>query len=195
MSSQKHQHGPGCQGRRGVALGVVALGVVALGLTVSRGAEAQEAAGRDPWRWYRWQALVTDGAGVALFAASGAASAHSQREATGLIYAGAATLVVGGPIVHAAHGRWGAAAGSLALRVGLPALALLALNQPCEGECGGQLLLGVFAFTAPVALDAAALSWERAPAASAAGAAPRLRIQPYASDRRKQFNAGLVATF
>ena len=146
--------------------------------------------------WYGWQTLVTDGAGVSLFVASAAASAHSQRAATGLVYGGAATLVLGGPVVHAAHGRWGAAAGSLALRVGLPALAVLALSQPCEGECGAQYLFGLFAFTAPVALDACALSWERAPAAAAIpSAGPRFRIQPYASARRTQFSAGLVGTF
>jgi hypothetical protein len=97
-------------------------------------------------------------------------------------------------VVHAFHGRWGAAAGSLALRTALPAFALVVADQPCEGECSGALLLLVFALTAPVALDAAALSWERQP--------PRvyesrggLRVQPYASARRKGVSAGLVASF
>jgi hypothetical protein len=129
---------------------------------------------------------------------------HEYRIASGLVRGGLATLVLGAPVVHAAHSRWGAAAGSLALRTALPALAFVALSQPCSGECNGELLLAFVAVTAPVALDAAVLSWEKVPAAadgsnarrrSARGDEPSVTASPYASASRHRLLLGVRATF
>ncbi len=172
-----------------------------LGLSLARVARADDAAA--PRRWYGWQTLVTDGAGVVLIAASSVPEGHhSYRVASGLVGAGLTTLVLGAPVVHAAHGRWGAAAGSLALRTLLPALAYVALNEPCSGECSGPLLLAVLAVTAPVALDAAALSWETTPASTdPSGRARQSRrasppmLVPYATAGRHQLALGVRASF
>jgi hypothetical protein len=82
---------------------------------------------------------------------------------------GEATYVLGGPIVHVTHGRWGAAAGSLALRVGLPvAFALLGheLDRCSPNDdsdlCGvtGPALGAVLGIGAAMALDSAVLARE-----------------------------------
>jgi hypothetical protein len=63
--------------------------------------------------WYGWQTAATDGAAVALLATGIAAESGELAGFSG------ATFALGGPIVHLAHGRGGAAAASLGIRVGL----------------------------------------------------------------------------
>jgi hypothetical protein len=75
-------------------------------------------------RWYGWQTFVAD-AGALGFAALalGTSSANGSDAAAFVPLAvGGGSYLLGGPIVHAAHGHWGKAGGSLALRVGLPLL-------------------------------------------------------------------------
>lgn len=145
--------------------------------------------------WYGWQTLATDAGGATLIAASAVPEGRHQYILAGsLVVAGLTTLVLGAPVVHAAHDRWGAAAASLALRTVLPGLAVLAASQPCSGECNGSLLLLAVAVTAPVVLDASALSWQRDSQPPLA-AESRLRIRPYATVNRSSFSAGIVAAF
>lgn len=120
--------------------------------TPTRKAEKADAT-RD--RWYGWQVLVVDG--VSLLVATPA-----------LPPLGVAGYVLGAPIVHAAHGSWGTAAGSVGLRVGLPLLGAFVGSEGLDrGSCrelcvGGVIGAGAGILTA-IALDAAALSWETVP--------------------------------
>ena len=69
--------------------------------------------------WYGWQVLLADGSALALLLFG------TSVESPGGVYLGAATFVLGGPIAHIAHRRGGAAAGSLALRLGAPVSGLI----------------------------------------------------------------------
>jgi hypothetical protein len=72
--------------------------------------------------WYGWQTLIVDAASLgALFAAPAAGYPWTAR----LRPLGAGAYLIGGPIVHVAHGRWGRALASLSLRTGLPIVAAL----------------------------------------------------------------------
>ena len=79
--------------------------------------------------WYGWQILVTDSASVAVFTAGASASR------TSLLVLGLAGYLAAAPIVHLAHGRPGAAVGSLAIRVLLPILGVAAGAAIDGGQC------------------------------------------------------------
>jgi hypothetical protein len=72
--------------------------------------------------WYGWQTLLVDAAGPAALLTARAAVGPSFPSTVGPAFwvAGASTYALGAPVVHAAHGQWGRAAGSLGLRLGLP---------------------------------------------------------------------------
>jgi hypothetical protein len=72
---------------------------------------------RQGLHYYGWQTLLVDGASFStMFAAI-------PLESGPVAIAGLAGYAFGGPIVHAAHGQWGHAFGSFALRAGLPTAA------------------------------------------------------------------------
>jgi hypothetical protein len=88
-------------------------------------------------RWYGWQILIADAGALGFTAlALGASAAHSS-DAAALppLAVAAGSFVFGGPVVHAVHGHWGKAGGSLALRVGLPLLGWLAGAGVGQGSC------------------------------------------------------------
>ena len=106
------------------AVAASTLGAVALSALADEGAATPDWH-RDPravnaaepvTNWYGWQLLVTDGASVAVFTAGASAGSTSP------VMVRLAGYLVGAPIVHLAHGRPGAAAGSLGLRALLPIL-------------------------------------------------------------------------
>lgn len=128
-------------------------------------------------RWYGWETLTTDGASVALV--SMAVATDNGGAQAPFAYGGLAGFSLGAPIVHAAHGRWGLAAGDLGMRVGSVLLGGLigagigaAAAPACSGfACIGNLtydtdgmLVGasIGAVTASV-IDASVLSYEKAP--------------------------------
>ncbi len=145
--------------------------------------------------WYGWQTLSTDGAAVLLGVLSAAADGQTGKDAFG--GAAIAAYGLGGPTVHAAHGRWGAGAGSLALRVGTPVVtgfvggligaALPTKNEDALGglvENVGQtylgLVYGVLAGAGIAAgLDAAFLAHETKTATAAEKTArPSMQVAP-----------------
>jgi hypothetical protein len=78
--------------------------------------------------WYGWQTLAADAASVVIVSfgltrTETSTSGGMDLLAPVMIYGGAGAFVLGGPIVHAAHGRWTTAMGDLALRVGAPLVA------------------------------------------------------------------------
>lgn len=68
---------------------------------------------------YRGTMAIVDVASVAVVA-----SAIAGESAPGVVV-GLAAYGLGSPVVHAAHGRWGAAGLALGARVGLPAVGIL----------------------------------------------------------------------
>lgn len=71
-------------------------------------------------RWYGWQTLLAD-TGVLTLAIGlgGAVDERDEAAVIGAVVAGVGAFALAGPIVHAAHGHWRKAGGSLALRGGL----------------------------------------------------------------------------
>jgi len=146
--------------------------------------------------WYGWETLTVDAVSVAAMPLAGV---------------GVAGYLVGAPIVHAAHDRWGAAAASLGLRVALPiagAYAGVALancgnsQRASEDWCGlGEAVLGLgVGMLAAIVIDAAVLGYERAPAAQAsepstgrAATRTSVAIAPWIERDRK--GASLAFTF
>lgn len=119
--------------------------------------------------WYGWQALAGDAVGLAALATAASLSESTGASLLGL--GGLASYALVAPVSHAAHGRWGAAAGSLGLR-SLPILwgaAAAAEWEPLATngtDNSGFQVLALLALTAPILLDAAVLSYEDAPARS-----------------------------
>lgn len=118
---------------------------------------------RDTTNWYGWQTLLTDGAALMFLLALGASDRGAEDT---FASASVGTYLLGGPVVHAAHGNWGRAAGSLGLRAGAPVVGVaLGLElEDCHGEdfCGfrGALIGGSIGLAAAVAIDSAALARE-----------------------------------
>jgi hypothetical protein len=118
---------------------------------------AEDAAAQEPQRvttrWYGGQTLITMGASSAVGLLGAALWLPDRRESlepvrvSGLVISsvGLAGWVLGGPIVHLAHERWGAAAGSFGLTLGLPlAGGLLGWELTCgSSRCGPGLGEGV----------------------------------------------------
>lgn len=105
-------------------------------------------------RWYGWQNLIVDGL-VGLVTLGLATGASWPRERDQALVVGLLGYGLGSPLVHLGHGRGGAAAGSLALRVVAPLLGA-ALGKGLEPA----LMLGA----AAVAVDDALLAREKVPA-------------------------------
>ena len=123
--------------------------------------------------WYGWQTLTTDGASALLMVmALSSSNGSSSETATAVAWLSVGTFVVGGPIVHFAHGNAGKGLGSLALRVGLPlvvgGLGAMAERTQCGGGdfcgVGGAFLGGLAGVVGTIAIDSTLLGYERVPA-------------------------------
>lgn len=87
--------------------------------------EADDAPSRAPTRrWYGWQTLSADGVAAAFFVGA-VATDHNAA----LFGCSALTFLAAGPVVHGAHGQWGAAVGSAGLRIAAPFLGAVIGNQ------------------------------------------------------------------
>lgn len=103
-------------------------------------------------QWYGWQTLVVDG--ISLLTAPA-------------YCLGCIGYVVGAPIVHAAHGRWGAAGGSLGLRVAAPiGLGLGFYALAGDDRSSNRIAIGAAGFVigiaTAIAVDAAVLARKEA---------------------------------
>ena len=89
-------------------------------------------------RWYGGQTLMADAGGIGLITTALALDAAGARGPAvgGTFLLGVGGLLLGGPVVHAVHGRWGRAGASLALRVGLPILGWAAGFGIGRQSCG-----------------------------------------------------------
>jgi hypothetical protein len=128
-------------------------------------------------RWYRWQTLLTDAGPITLtIALTANADERDDAAVIGAVVIGASAFALGEPIVHGAHGHWGAAGVSLALRLGLSLIGgaveagigagscsqYVYDHEGCAIRCGAVGLMAG-AVTA-VIVDAAALAREVVPA-------------------------------
>jgi hypothetical protein len=174
----------------------------------SSSAAAVAAAPAGSVHWYGGETLLADGLSVGLIVLG-----EASRSSAAIV--GLAGYVLGGPIVHAAHGRVGIAFADLALRLGAPLLMGvvggmidLATSGPCrEDLCLPGLAgaaIGVLAgHVTAVTLDAAALAYEPAsPAASlprmpsgATTAPVALRLLPSVAVGPQGVSAGLAGSF
>jgi hypothetical protein len=130
----------GARGGRAVLLALALMPVFAPAARAQPGlAPAPPATGeRVETRRYGWEILAADALVVAL------AVGTQQAEAV-------VGLFLTGPMIHAVHGRLGAAGGSLLLRAGAPlggaylGLTVCAAGEASEDEfyaCGGSIVLG-----------------------------------------------------
>lgn len=162
-------------------------------------------------RWYGWQTLAIDGAAIGV----GLTGAHllDDHRAAG-VSLGATGLLgysFSGPLVHWAHDRRGAAALSLALRVGLPLVSVGVLSGESAGRCPGVgardderyceriettlLVAASLSMLAASIVDAAVLGWEP-PTPTPTPAPARLELMPLlAWDGRRGGTAGLCGSF
>ena len=125
--------------------------------------------------WYGWQTLATDGAGIGLIVMGGALGYRGPGAVTAAGI-GVGSLLLGGPIVHVAHGRWGTGVLDLGLRLTLPLVGgALAGSMQCSGECGGPVVVASMIGLAPIWIDAGILAHEDVPVESARHAG-RLRV-------------------
>lgn len=98
-------------------------------------------------RWYGYQPLVADGVALSLFAASVATyepmpcglfedcARPDNTASSSFLIAGALVYAFASPTIHALHGHWGKAGGSLGLRLGAP-LVGLAVGSATTAEAG-----------------------------------------------------------
>lgn len=133
--------------------------------------------------WYGWQNLLVDVAALAVAIVS--VNADASALASVGIY------LLGGPIVHCAHGQRGRGFGSLGLRFAMPIVGLLGCGVFADGDdsaCSleGIILGGAVGMLGAIIIDAAVLAHEDVP--NEVSAAPRVSI---AIDQR---SAGLVAS-
>lgn len=157
----------------------------------------------DAPRWYGWQTLTTDGAAVVLGALALASDSTSAQETLGTAAVGAYGL--GAPVVHATHGRFAYAGGSLAMRLGGPLAGGLVglvtgvfLPIPTE-SIGQRLVVGMYGGAALGAvgasvIDAAVFARESpsrpAKAAHAAPVAPH--VVPTFAVTRERSESGVT---
>jgi hypothetical protein len=136
--------------------------------------------------YYGWQNLGADAASVGLLVLA----VDSDRDArTGLAYASLGGYLVGSPLVHVFHGHYRRAAGSLALRAGLPLVFAGATAALVGGSGGGgnvadgaglglgSLAMGAVGMVVAVFIDDVGLSWDEKPAAPAW--TPTVQPSPY----------------
>lgn len=154
--------------------------------------QQQLALEREPERrWYGWQTLLTDGASLSLMIAGSAANSGSSDSETGSAFATAGFLsyLFATPIVHAAHGHWGKAGGSFAIRAGSTVLLVLGVAQclsetlftdrSCSGSGTTLLVLGTIGFFGAIVVDAAVIAREDVPSGDEA----RLKLAPWVDAR------------
>lgn len=156
--------------------------------------------------WYGWQTLVSDGASVMAFAGALAlyrpSSGGAQDLSAGLLVLAGSGYLVGAPALHLAHDAPWKAAGSLGMRLGLPAAGLfagLAVAPRCSGlRCmdglGSGALGALLGLVGAIVVDAAVLAFEPAPiAAKRLGVASAWNLAPRVDPLRGEVGVTLGA--
>lgn len=185
-----------------------ATGLLAALFVSSIATAAEDDAPAAPRGWYGEQVIIVSAVGHAAVLA-GVLSGKDTGAPIAVV--GGATFLLGGPVVHLAHGRVGTAAASFGLNVLVPA-ALgsagfglgCAFNHGCDGQWG--LVAGIVGSIAGAAigtmtatgLDAGLLAYEpaqRKRRSSAKGRLPVPRFVPIVNAAPQQVVAGIGGTF
>src|SRR6478735_10607874 len=143
----------------------------------SMAAEPDVRGANEARRWYGWQIFTADLTAGALFL--GAVADDHNSALFGL---SGFSFGLGGPTIHAAHGRWDVALGSLGLRVlgpGVGAVIGVQADTPrAVSDSGGENTAGRWALTGVAigglvasALDGLLLSYDTPPSSPNAGRA------------------------
>jgi hypothetical protein len=151
-------------------------------------------------RWYGYQTMISDVFSTSVFFA-GAASMNicispfggptpdcHNEVANMLLVSGTAGYALGGPIIHAAHGRWDKAGYSLGLRV-VPVAAAIGMGEVLGAGDGAPFLVTGTAVTAMV-LDSALLGYE-----TVAVEAPKMSLAPSYDPKRGSGSLVFTGTF
>ena len=111
-----------------------------------------------PKRWYGAPIVSIDGT-AALVMGLGA-----DAQEVWPVFVGYSAYLLGGPTVHAAHGRWGIGAASLGLRATLPGLGILIGNAAGGGNDDSAPITGmVLGILTAATLDSAVFAREPVP--------------------------------
>jgi hypothetical protein len=144
--------------------------------------------------WYGYQTLLADGVS-ALALGVGVGEDHEVAAAIGVL-----GFLLGGPTVHAVHGRHGIALGSLGLRVGWPVLGFAlgyTAATPCEwSSCSLYGAVGILAgMASAIAIDASLFSWESRPMERSGSGRAVLSASPTFDARTKTGGITLTGRF
>jgi hypothetical protein len=147
-------------------------------------------------RSYGWQTAVLDVGAVLLFAGAFATldicmtgcGSGANADSGALALMGLVTYGAGGPIVHATHGRPGAAMGSLGMRAAPLAIGLPLMAE--ENDAGAGIL--VTGMIAAMVFDATLLARERVPVKPPTA---RLQVTPVYEPRSKTGFASVGRAF
>jgi hypothetical protein len=171
--------------------------------------ERREPAEAAPRRWYGWQTLSTDAAAGALaytyYLSNNVWTGGSGGP--GWFVMSGATYLLGGPVVHVAHGKIGTGVGSLALRVGAP-LVLGGVGYAVAGGPGqggdngwvaglvGAIAGGMVGIVVAVTIDAAVLAYDHPPQPpTASPPRPQHAFAPTASVGPRWIAIGAAGSF
>lgn len=191
------------------ALGLLGLVVLFASSTASaqERPEAEVANGERPERtWYGYQTLAADGVAVVMTslglesAIHDATSGHrSSSEATTalLVVGGGMTYLFAAPTIHALHGHWGKAGGSLGLRAAPFALCAAILGagsssstnagrEKADAVGGAALFLGIIA---AMAIDSSVIANETV------APTPTTALAPTFDPKTKAAGLSFAATF
>ncbi len=161
--------------------------------------------------WYGWQTLLVFGGATTVGLLGGLAGGASDSPGVWLtsLGLGGAGLLLGGPIIHWAHGNTGKGFGALGLNFGMPLVGGgLGVATTCiAGGCGsGSEGIGVFlglvvggsaGLLASMIIDVAALSYEQTPSGPsfASRKAPTWTLLPDLKITREKTTFGFAGVF
>ncbi len=135
-------------------------------------------------RWYGWQTLLTDGAAILTIGEVPALSIG--------------TYLLGGPVVHWAHGNVEKGFLSLGIRTAPTLLIYGALSSYDGGSvdnCVSLAVVGVLGVLASIAVDSAAIARDKVPVESPSLALGGVRLIPSVAATGKQTSFVLGGTF
>lgn len=160
-------------------------------------------------RWYGWQTLMADGASLLVVPVVGGVILPKGEHDDAIALAAVGGYALAPGAIHLAHGRPGAAAASVGLRVGMPItgglLGLAVSKGNCHTElCGldGAVLGFALGAVGAIAIDAAALSRETVeeedgkPTSASASRPKAITLTPSGGPRKEGgFDVGVAAVF
>ena len=159
--------------------------------------------------WYGWQTLLVFGGATTVGLLGGLAGGASDSPGVWLtsLGLGGAGLLLGGPIIHWAHGNTGKGFGALGLNFGMPLVGaglgagIVCVSAGCDSDQGIDIFLGVvvggsLGLIASMILDVTVLSYENEPIKPVVSRrAPGWKIVPDLKITREKTTFGFAGVF